>query len=124
MDGLPTSCSRVLRSINNGQGDKVTAYGFATSVELSLFMASYSSVTTTGSRYRLPPTTTYKDHDGNSYVAYGQPAQASEAAVRFVITPGFQLGFESNPQNSAQGPREIHTNPKKKDCFISVSFEQ
>ena len=28
------------------------------------------------------------------------------------------------PQNPAHGPREIHTDPKRKDCFISVSFEQ
>jgi hypothetical protein len=99
MDGLPTACSRVMRAINNGQGDKVTVYGFATSVELSLFMASYSSATTTGSRYRLPPTTTYKDSSGKPYVAYGQPSQAGEAAVQYVIAPGFQLGFEPNPQN-------------------------
>jgi len=78
----------------------VTVYGFSTSVELSQFTASYSAVTTTGSRYRLPPTTTYKDDNGNQYVAYGQPPPASEATVQFVITPGFQLGFEPNPQNS------------------------
>jgi hypothetical protein len=123
MDGLPTACSRVLRAINNGQGDKVTMYGFATSVELSLFMASYASVTTTGSRYRLPPTTTYRDLSGKQYVAYGQPAQAGETAVQDVITPGFQLGFEPNPQNPG-GPREIHTDPKNKNCSIGVSFEQ
>jgi YD repeat-containing protein len=102
MDGLPTACSRVARAINNGQGDKVTVYGLSTSLELSLFMASYASVTTTGSRYRLPPNHTYSDDNGNHYIAYGQPAQASEAAVQFVITPGFQLGFESNPQKSGQ----------------------
>src|SRR5207237_7517185 len=61
MDGLPTACSRVLRAINNGQGDKVTVYGFSLSLELSEFTASYSSLTTTGSRYRLPPTITYRD---------------------------------------------------------------
>ena len=32
MDGLPTACSRVLRAINNGQGDKVRVYGFSTSL--------------------------------------------------------------------------------------------
>ena len=102
MDGLPTACSRVLRAINNGQADKVTVTGFSSSVQLSLFTASYASVTTTGSRYRLPPTTTYEDDNGNQYVAYGQPPPASEASVQFVITPGFQLGFEPNPQYSLQ----------------------
>jgi hypothetical protein len=73
----------------------VTVSGFSSSLQLSLFMAHYSAVTTTGSRYRLPPTTTYTDDDGNSYTAYGQ---ASQAAVQFVIIPGFQLDFEPNPQ--------------------------
>jgi hypothetical protein len=113
MDGLPTPCSRVLRAINNGQADKVTVYGFSTSLELSLFTASYSAVTTTGSRYRLPPTTTYKDDNGNQYVAYGQPPPASEAAVQFVIIPGFQLSFVPTPQNPTQTTRTPEL-----DCHI------
>jgi YD repeat-containing protein len=92
MDGLPTSCSRVLRAINNGQGNKVTVYGFSTSVELSQFAASYASVTTRPSHYHLGPS-------HSMYIGYGPPP-AGEAAVQFVITPGFQLGFEPNPQNS------------------------
>jgi len=95
MDGMPNPCSRVLRAINSGLGYSVTVIGFATSPQLSQFTASYSAVTTTGSRYRLPPTTTYTDKDGNTYTAYGQP---SIATVQFVIVPGFQLGFEPNPQ--------------------------
>src|SRR5437870_13521674 len=36
MDGLPTACSRGLRALNDGQGDKLTVYGFSSSVALSL----------------------------------------------------------------------------------------
>ncbi|HXM51494.1 MAG TPA: DUF4214 domain-containing protein [Pyrinomonadaceae bacterium] len=102
MDGLPTACNRVLRAINNGQGDQVRVYGFSMSLELSLFTASYSSVTTSpgGSRIRLPPSQIIKDSSGNAYLFVGQPTKAGEAAVQFVITPGFQLGFEPNPQNT------------------------
>src|SRR6266849_1353211 len=50
--------------------------------------------------HRLPPTTTYKDDNGNRYVAYGQPPLASAAAVQFVIIPGFQLSFTPTPQDS------------------------
>jgi hypothetical protein len=114
MDGLPTACSRVLRAINNGQGDKVTVSGFSSSLQLTLFMARYSAVTTTGSHYRLPPTTTYTDDDGKSYTAYGQ---ASQAAVQFVIIPGFQLSFEPNPQNSAQQKAWYVDQNVLKDCL-------
>jgi hypothetical protein len=118
MDGLPTACSRVLRAINNGQGDKVTVHGFATSVELSLFMASYASVTIVGSggsRLRLPPSYT-KDVDGKQYQFIGQPALAGYVAVQYVITPGFQLGFEPNPQGPAQ-PQEQHATPCEPHFF-------
>jgi YD repeat-containing protein len=95
MNGLPTACSSVLRAINNGQADKVTVYGFSTSVELSQFTASYASVTTRPSHYHLGPS-------HSMYIGYGPPP-ASQVAVQFVITPGFQLGFEPNPQNSGAG---------------------
>jgi len=84
----------LLRAINNGQGEKVTVYGFSTSVELSQFTASYASVTTRASHYHLRPTFLFTS-------VWPTPAPpASKAAVQFVITPGFQLGFEPNPQNT------------------------
>jgi len=94
MDGLPTACSRVLRAINNGQGEKVTVYGFSTSVELSQFTASYASVTTRSKSLSLRPTFLF-----TSGMAHPRP-QPARPQWQFVITPGFQLGFEPNPQNT------------------------
>lgn len=122
MDGIPTDCARVLRAINNGQGDKVAVYGFSLSLELSEFTASYASVTTTGTRKHVPPFRSY-------YVGYRPPPKASNAAVQFVITPGFQLGFEPNPQDpKKQGPsieddKEQLTSPGT-NCGITVNFNR
>jgi hypothetical protein len=118
MDGLPTACSRVLRAINNGQGDKVRVYGLSTSPELSQFTASYASITTFPGGSHTPPNHPYINDNRKFTYAYSKPPE-------HVIIPGPQFGFEPNPQNSPSGqdPRSISA-PPNKTCSLTVSFEQ
>jgi YD repeat-containing protein len=97
MDGLPTNCTRVMKSINRDEAESVTIHGLALTPAILRLMASFQTV---------------------KYAKIGSDGEPMPAEGGFFV-PGRQTGFEQDPTNPQDTPIEI---ARKKNCATPNSL--
>ena len=129
LDGLPSDCpaaqsfgressKTVFMSWMDAPHDSVAMLRFYNRSGEERRLAGYLQLMPDGGMGYVPIGATF---DGD---LFSVPLDNGANGMGFVsqLYAGGMMNF--NPQNRVQGPREIHTNPKNQNCFISVSFEQ
>ena len=125
LDGIPTNCNRVMQALNRLPIRHLGIHGNVTTPWLMRLIGSITRVETrreVDSPRRVPPSTTYKDDQGNEYPAHGlQPRNVIEVVVQHVVAPGMQLGFEPvEPQKSQDDNFTPEQLERLKDCLSEM----
>ena len=122
MDGMPTSCSRVIRVLSRGQAKELQIHGVASNPATTFLMMSLTQTRAFFVDSDDPPDQPTEPTEPTAPGPGFQNSIGSEEFwTEFIMAPGLQRGFEQNPQKPIMIPlgnlRANMENMLKGDCL-------